>query len=1056
MSVSYAPERAPPYPGQALRHSLPKKGKAEVQSLSRVVMRISERGILMADDEKKVEEVKSKPPEKHHEVQKSAEAQPKAPAAEKAEDKKTPPPDKGREPVDTYQRKDRPHEEQAPREGDREYSRNLESFRNNFMSAWAPSGHAADPAAGQKGTPPVGGPKDEPAPKGSPEAGQSQDNAIEKKTDQKADELNKQGVEVNRENLKNEVAFQDKLEKRNETFQKEAGGDVKALNSLEEKLKSDKLPADERAKLEKEYGQKKESLDSLRKGYETDIQKERLDVKVETSGSSPTNGQKQANSSLENVLLNQGYTRDEIYKNDGSLLNKVARENNLSDPNQLNDGMTLKIPPAQAKLNAMTEAKEKEGIVTKKADGSEVRELMDGTTFTKKPDGTNVKEYQKDGATITETSQQKDGAKINQVVTKQEDGSSKIVTTTEKNGIVEKTVADTKVSDKNIEDLISKEDRENLEKTADLEHNISGQTDQRGKTEITTTTKTITDTTTQPPVEKTVLESTNYSQTNKTGEQLDPPGGMTEVDEANSGKTFSVTETKVFDKDGKAQTIKDIGTEQVIKGKGSNGQDVTITRDDAMVSKDGKLQKELECTEYKGFDRDTMGDLSGVDGKGEFMERLQGESLNYRDMKIKTYEEGKDPKEVHEQSLGDYEHPDQDGRTVKRIEQDGKKYWNYTKVEDNGRHTQSQTVIEGTDAKILTDIKKNDDGTFKSDTKAYNGDELLEQTTTERRRVNASEIGGDQKYREEFLKANQDKQLYEERSYHLKWDTNEDGERTELKTTDARSYSSKDGTDKFTTVSASSKDGTDKTSILQDKNSDTPAKVKNEGDGAEYTINKKGEVTINGKRIDFSTLTTMPDDPNAPVNPDENTAKTGTDALKNLYDSVKKYEDTLSRSGRNVADLPASLKGTLGGLGVAMGSINLYNALQDGKPAEAISSAGDIASGLSALAPMAESALTSTALKSAVGVGGRVLGGVGAAIGIGYGAYEMSQGKTLQGALDIGAGVGVGAALVGVAIGSSVVPVVGWAVAGACIVAKIGLDVWNYFDSKDDTAKLEI
>jgi hypothetical protein len=987
----------------------------------------------MADDGKKVEEVTARHTTSHYEAPKSQETQStasaRAPEKDDGAHKAAPQDEKAKGPLDRFDRKERPHEDRAPR---KDHASNLDSFRKGFMGAFQGPGEEGR-AAGEA----------------AQEGDRNKESLTNEKTDKRAEELQKQGVPVNRENLKNEVAFQEKLEKRNEAFQKDAKGDVMALGDLGEKLNDQNLPARERDKLQKEYDQKKGDLDTLQKAYDKDIQNERLDVKVEPYGANPTNGQKQNNGSLENILVNQGYTREQIYKDKGALLNRVAQENNLSNPGELREGMTLKVPIAEAKLNSMTEAKEKEGIVTKKDDGSEVRELMDGTTITKKPDGSTVKEYEKDGAKITETTQEKDGAKIDQVVTKNDDGSSKTVTKTEKNGIVEKTIADTKISDKNIEDLISKEDRESLEQTADAEHNICGAAQERNKAEITTTTKTITDTTKEPPEEKTVLESTQYKQTNKLGEQSWPPTGMTEVDSNNSGKTFSVTETKVFDKNGKAQTIKDIGTEQVIKGKGG-GQEVNITRDDAVVFKDGKKTQELESTEYKGFDRDTVAGLSGVASKDDFNERLQGGAVPYKDTTIKTFEDGKDPKTERLQQVGNYENPGQDGRTMSRIEKDGKVFWNYTKVEEDGKHTQSETVIEGTKAKILTDSRKNDDGTFKSETKSYDGDNLMEQTITERRPVNAADVRGDDKYKEEFLEANKDKQLFEERSYHLKWDTNEDGERTDLNTTDVRAYSSKDGADKLTSVSATSKDGPQKTSILQDERSDTPARVKNEGDGSEYTINKKGDVTINGKHIDLSSMTDT-----AP-NPDENTAKSGTDALKNLYDSVKKYDDQLSKTGNTIADLPASLKGTLGGLGVAMGSFNLYNSIKDGKPAEAIASTGDIASGLSALAPIAEDALTSAALKSAVGVGGRVLGGVGAAIGIGYGAYEVSQGKTVDGILDMGAGAGVGAALIGIAAGSSVVPVAGWAVAGVCIAAKIGYDIYNYFDSKSKTEKLEI
>jgi len=723
---------------------------------------------------------------------------------------------------------------------------------------------------------------------------------------------------------------------------------------------------------------------------------------------------------------------------------------------------------------SLTESNEKGSGAAAGEKKPQAAEGRDGAVITTKPDGSTVREYSSDGDKITETSQEKDGAKISQVVTRREDGSYRTVTTTDKNGIVDRTVSETKLSDTKIEDLVNGEDREALEKQAGSENDLcraiqpggmapdgtpylagggqydSGSDPERGKTEITSTTRTITDNTKKPPAEKTVMESTKYAQTEKLGENLIPPEGMERIDAESSGKTLSVTETKIYDRDGKAQTVKDVGSEQVIKGRGKDGQDVNVTRDNAIVSRDGRKEREISCTDYKGFDRKTMGHISGVDGKDEFMYRLQGDTLNYRDMTVKTYRDGKDPKEVRERSLGDYEHPDQDGRTVRRIDQDGKKFWNYTKVDEQGNHTQSQTVIEGTEASIISDSRKNYDGTFRSETKAYNGREMMEHTINERRLVNAQEIRGDDGYKKEFLKANKDDKIFEDRSFHQKWNTDKDGELTDLNTTDVRSYSTKDGEDTLTSALSMTKDGIQKTSIMQDGSGDTPARVKNEGDGSELSINRNGDIMVNGRKLSVPGKT---EDNSAP---NHNTARSGTDSLKNLFDGVKKYNDDISRAGRTVSDLPGSVTGTLGGLGVAMGSLNLYKAIREGKPADAVNSGGEIASGFSAMAPVVESSISSAALKSAVGVGGKVLGGAGSIIGVGYGAYEIGKGKTVDGILDMGAGAGAGAVLLGTAAGSSVIPVAGWVVAGVCIGAKIGYDVYNYFDKKDDTAKLQI
>lgn len=723
---------------------------------------------------------------------------------------------------------------------------------------------------------------------------------------------------------------------------------------------------------------------------------------------------------------------------------------------------------------SLTESNEKGNGAAEDGKEPQAAEGRDGAVITKKPDGSTVREYSRNGDKVTETTQEKDGAKISQVVTRREDGSYSTVTTTDKNGIVDRTVSETKISDKRIEDLVSREDREALEKQAGSGNDLctavqpggitgagtpnptgswitdTGSDPERGKTEVTSTTRTITDNTKKPPTEKTVMESTKYAQTEKIGENLIPPEGMDGIDRANSGKTLSVTETKMYDSDGKVQTVKDVGAEQVIKGRGEDGQDVNVTRDNAIVSRDGKKEREISSTEYKGFDRKTMGHISGVDGKDEFMYRLQGDTLNYRDMTIRTYQDGKDPKEVRERSLGDYEHPDQDGRTVRRIDQDGKKFWNYTKVDEQGNHTQSQTVIEGTEASIISDSRKNYDGTFRSETKAYNGREMMEHTLTERRLVDAQQVRGDDGYKKEFLKANGDGRIFEDRSFHQKWNTDKDGEMTDLNTTDVRSYTTKDGKDTLTSALSMGKGGIQKTSIMQDSSSDTPARVKNEGDGSELSINSNGDIMVNGKKL---SIPGKADDNSAP---NHNTARSGTDSLKSLFDGVKKYNDDISRAGRTVSDLPGSVTGTLGGLGVAMGSLNLYKAIREGKAADAVNSGGEIASGFSAMAPIVESSISSAALKSAVGVGGKVLGGAGSVIGIGYGAYEIGKGKTVDGILDMGAGAGAGAVLLGTAAGSSVIPVAGWVVAGVCIGAKIGYDIYSYFDKKDDTAKLQI
>lgn len=707
-----------------------------------------------------------------------------------------------------------------------------------------------------------------------------------------------------------------------------------------------------------------------------------------------------------------------------------------------------------------------------RGDGTVV-EVRDGRTTTREPNGTVTESWRDGDATITETRYEREGAQVRESERRAANGDVRTVAEVSKDGRTETTVSETTHSDRSLEELRGVCLRGERGVDADLVRD-----GQRQPTEVTTVRQTVTDSTENPPETTEVLSRTTYSQHIPLGDRDPEATGLSDdalhertrhrrgmssfsttdgvdIDREQSGVTLAYTTTTVPGADGKPQTTTEMGATKTIVGR-KDGRDVQITEAQAdRWGPDGK-QQSVDSREFSGIyakggdPRFDVTDVGGIGEKDEYVDQLEDGPLNYRETSMYNVEANGDRKlDVRTQEYGDYDNPQEPGRSVVIIEDDDKKFWTYNRTDatDTGVRVRSQTSLQGSQAHILSDTTVNRDGTGHSTTKHVNHEGATTRIEERSRRLadesdrhpNGTLFVGDQGYADKFARETQGRDIYVD----------------EVSVVDAadvqnsytlKEYTAEGSNDRISTLTQTGNLTT--TTVYEDPDSDTPARMRING-GDEILLGADDKIVIegaNGERVDLGVIAGSGPGP-------KDALKSGASATRKLYGALNNLG---AREIADLADNHPRLAGVLSTVGLAINGSNVVQGLLDGNGGAVLGGAAGGTSALGELSSLGSKVLSTSRLTSALKVGGRALGAAGALLTVGYGVHQISKGETVQGAFSVAAGVGSGIAVGATIAGASAwVPVAGWAIAGVAVVGGLAYDLWSSHNEEHQTKDLQ-
>lgn len=708
-----------------------------------------------------------------------------------------------------------------------------------------------------------------------------------------------------------------------------------------------------------------------------------------------------------------------------------------------------------------------------RGDGTVV-EVRDGRTTTREPNGTVTETYREGDTTVTDTRYEREGAQVRETERRAANGDVRTVSEVSKDGRTETTVSETTHSDKTIEELRGVCLRGERGVDADLVRD-----GERQPTEITTVRQTVTDTTKNPPETTEVLSRTTYSQHIPLGDRDPEATGLStdalhersrhrrgmssfsttdgvDLDREQSGVTLAYTTTTVPGEDGKPQTTTEMGATKTLVGR-KDGRDVQITEAQADTWGPDGTQRSVDSREFRGIyakggdARFDVTDVGGIGEKGDYVDRLEDGPLNYRETSSYTVEANGERKlDVRTQEYGDYDNPQEPGRSVVITEDDDKKFWTYNRTDatDTGVRVQSQTSLQGSQAHILSDTTINRDGTGRSETRQVNHEGATTRIETRERRLadesdrhpNGTLFVGDQGYATRFAEETRGRDVYVDEVSVV--------DSADVKNSyTLKEYSAEGSNDKISVLTQTGNLST--TTVYEDPDSETPARMRING-GDEILLGADDKVSVlgaDGERVDLGSIAAG-----------EGPGATGM--LKSSASATRKLYGALNNLGaRELADLADNhprLAGALSTIGLVINGNNLVRGLVDGDAGAVLGGAAGGSSALGELSSLGSKVLSASRLTSALKVGGRALGAAGAVLGVGYGLYQMSQGDTVQGAFSVAAGLGSGLAVgASIAGASAWVPVAGWAVAGVAVVGGLVYDLWSSHNEEHQTKDLQ-
>ncbi|MFN8612381.1 MAG: hypothetical protein U0931_32850 [Vulcanimicrobiota bacterium] len=193
------------------------------------------------------------------------------------------------------------------------------------------------------------------------------------------------------------------------------------------------------------------------------------------------------------------------------------------------------------------------------------------------------------------------------------------------------------------------------------------------------------------------------------------PSDPVQWDPSRSSQSISFTSTTAFDERGRGSETRQLSAEVELVGVGSQGQAVSVAyRGDKLSDGQGTPLSFTSVTEEKGtISKDASIGFGSFDGPAlgpDFQQRLaEGDSpyIASRNTYSLDYTTGR---EAFTRELGDYDRPDQDGRTVV-LNSDGlNTSLSYRLVSQSGARVQQQTVIPGTNYSNLTDTHYSPNG----------------------------------------------------------------------------------------------------------------------------------------------------------------------------------------------------------------------------------------------------------------------------------------------------------------------------------------------------------
>ncbi len=697
------------------------------------------------------------------------------------------------------------------------------------------------------------------------------------------------------------------------------------------------------------------------------------------------------------------------------------------------------------------------------------------------PEGARIQRSSENGQDVVTTSYEKDGAQIHEVEKTRPDGTVVTVSTVEKDGVTERTESTTTLSDQPIEEL-----RPELADSEALNSDLAEE-GQRDQTEITHVTRTVTDTTKNPPVTRTALDSTTYSQHIPLGDQEAEATGLStsalspgaqpyygrygsvyaqrpdalegvQIDRSESGVTLACSTTTTTDASGRSQTSTESGSTSTITGT-KDGREVQLTEATARVTGNGKT-REAHSLEMRGLlqkggeGSPSVEQVGSLKNKDDYRDRLPDGSVNFRQTDVfDVTEDGKLEKVSGTQEYGDYDNPLAAGRAVTISEKGDQKQWTYRQVDDTaaGIRVRSQTGAEGSNGYLLEDGTYNEDGTYHSEMKVVDNDGVTtRQEIHDRSLVQPEDLTaeggfpGDAAYAREFVQDNQGRRIFRDKAVVV--DSKDDFKDCY----NLQRFTAEGSQDRLTNVFRTG--DRSNTTILENPGSDVPARMRTDG-GTEFQIDRVGQSYLlkDGKKV------AIPADPALDGGPSpEGLADSSGGAFKNLFGAVKNLGTSSDVDLTTLADVRPGVAGGIGGLSILVGGASIYQSVVEKDPGAALSGSSNIASGLGDLSSLGAKAVSSTRLTAALGVGGKALGAAGAVLGAGYGIYQIAQGDTVGGAFSLaaaaGTGLAVGASIAGV---TGWVPVAGWAVAGVAIVGGVVYDLWKSDQEAHQTAELQ-
>lgn len=362
------------------------------------------------------------------------------------------------------------------------------------------------------------------------------------------------------------------------------------------------------------------------------------------------------------------------------------------------------------------------------------------------------------GEDIKETSYEDKGVKVQHIATQNPDGTTRVeeVRTTA-NG-VKRSVTDTRVEDKPLEELVP-------EAAEDVKNNTAA-TGDRGPTEISHTVATVTNTTKQPPETVTLQDTTSYQQQiqAKEGElwkdgkailpeQPDFQFGIAGVDRLQEAKqTFTYTSgTQTNPETHASEQMSSFTNQTSVTGENAQGGPAEISQTRTKNTVNGQPAAGTITSEFKGFlTKENVDDTGGPNGlrtggvipsvPAEFAQRLPDGNVDVRQTAV-VDPSGKPVSTTSE--FGNYANPTQDGTTVTMASRpDQPTALSLSEVSEGGHRIQSQSVLQGT--KISTVSDTHTDGkyppTSSTHSETRNDDKLVSRTSQGTRPVPASQV----------------------------------------------------------------------------------------------------------------------------------------------------------------------------------------------------------------------------------------------------------------------------------------------------------------------------